>query len=220
MLFASDITAEAAALLNDQARAFYTDVNMLPHLKKSNEDLELILIASGAAVQRQESSTPIQVPVNVNNQVLTGIPDMFVPIRVIERASGSSDVFVLLDERAWEPNIRAASSLGYWTFRNNQIIFPPVSTAREVKVDYWRQLSPILNASSVEEILLSKTYLASRLAELCARYVGQNSEIADSLRDNEVSQAQDKLETIYVKNTQGSRSRRRRFSRSRTTLTR
>lgn len=221
-LLASDIIAEAAALLNDQGRALFIDGLMLPHLKKANEDLELIMIANGSAVQRQQSSAAIAVPASAFNQNLSlaTLTDMFVPIRVLERASGSTDVYVLMGEREWEPNIKATSSLAYWTFRNNQIIFPPLGAAREVIVDYWRQLSPITSTGSTEEILLSKTYLASRLAELCARYIGENNERADQLRDNEVSQAQNNLEIIYVKNSQGSRTRRRRFTRTKTVYTR
>lgn len=212
ILLASDCMDEAASLLNDTARLLFTNTAQLPYLKKANEDLELIMVANGSSSVKQKS-TILQVPSSTSDIVLTAIPDMFVPIRAWERNSGSTDLFSLLEERSWEPNMSPLSGLQYWTFRNNQIIFPPVSGNREVRVDYWRQLSPTVGPNSVQEVLLSKTYLASRTAELCARYIGENAARADALRDNEVSQAQDKLESIFIKNSQGGRTRRRRFSR-------
>lgn len=218
-LFASDCMDEAASLLNDTAKAMFTYTAQLPYLKKANEDLELIMIANGASVQRQRS-TNLLVVASTNNIVLSQIPDMFVPINVWERASGSTDLYVMLDFQSWEPNMNPIASLQYWTFRNNTIIFPPVQTNREVRVDYWRQLLPVTQSNSIEEILMSKTYLSARTAELCARYIGENESRANALRDNEVSLAQDNLETIYVKNNQSSRGRRRRFSRNRTVYAR
>lgn len=222
VLLARDCMDQSAAILNDTAKTLYTYVAQLPYLKIANDNLDLILIANGFSVQRRTTSTAIQVPSSTGNITLNlaVLTDMFLPIKLLERASGSSDVFVPLDERDWEPEIKAVSSLGLWVFRDNNIYFPPVTSAREVKVDYWRQLSTIIDSTSVEEVTLAKTYLSARCAELCARFVGENTEKADSIRDNEVSQAQENLERVYNKNSQGVRSRRRRFTRTRSTYSR
>lgn len=219
MLTAGDVADQAAAILNDSAKTLYTFAAQLPYLKKANEDLELLMVAAGVSVQRQTSAV-LPVPSSSIDISIAPPQDMFVPIRVWERLSGSTDLFVLMDEKDWEPEILATQSLIFWAFRNNRIYFPPVSSNREIRIDYWRQLIPVSKESSTEEILLSKTYLAARTAELCARYVGENTDRADEIRDNEVLQAKDGVERVYIKNDQGNRTRRRRFMRSRTTYVR
>lgn len=222
VLLASEVMDQTAALLNDTAKQFFTYAAQLPYLSKSNEDLELIMIASGISTNR-ETSVVVPVLANTTGNIilnLNSIQDMFVPIRLWERAQGSSELFTKMDEKDWTPEVKASTSLSYWTFRGNNIIFPPLSANREVKVDYWRQFAPTIASNSVQEVVMSKTYLAARTAELCARYIGENSDRANELRDNEVSQAQDSLERIYVKISQGNRTRRRKFSRTRTTYTR
>lgn len=213
-MIAGDIATAAAAILNDSAQALYTFAAQLPHIRKANEDLELLMAAAGISVTRQVS-TILPVPQSTSNIVLFNTPgDMFVPISILERLMGSTDQFIGVDEREWVPEILPTQSLSYWVFRNNKILFPPVSSDREVKIQYWRQLAPIATVNSVEEVLLSKTYLASRTAELCARYIGENTVRADEIRDNEVMQAKDGLERVYIKNSQGNRTRRRRFKRT------
>jgi len=95
---------------------------------------------------------------------------------------GSSDTtFRLMDEKDWEPETIPGSSLTYWAFRNNKVFTNGVIGTRQVKIDYWRELTAVTNQNSNEEIGGSKTYLSAKTAELVARYVGQNTEIADSL---------------------------------------
>ena len=207
----------SAALLNDTALALFTYAAQLPYLRRANEFLENLLISNGISVQLQNSTT-VSVLVSANNidlGTMTGYPsDMLLPIRLWER-SNSSQNFVLMTERELEPSYTPVSTLGIWEFRNNTIYVPGINATAQVKIDYWRQLSAITSSSSNEEVGGSKSYLEARTAELCARYIGQNAEIADSLLNNEVIPAQDMLERIYIKNSQGSRSRRRPFRRPR-----
>ena len=214
---ASDVMDESAALLNDVAKALFTYTAQLPYLKRANEALENLLIANGVSVQRQVGAVLSVAPStsNIDLSATIGYPsDMLLPIRCWERDGGATDqTFTMMDERDWEPEITPTSSLAYWTFRNNKIYIPGVTTTRDVKIDYWRQLTAIVSSGSNEEVMGAKTYLAAKTAEMCARYIGQNSEIADSLLSNEVAESKDLLERILVKNTQGTRSRRRRFTR-------
>lgn len=208
---------EAASLLNDSAKDLFTYTAQLPYLKRANESLENLLIVCGASVQRKGSAT-ITVPsstttTDLSNEV--GYPsDMLVPINVQERRD-SDDVWVGLTESSWEPDIQPTASIDFWSYHNGTIYIPPVSAQREVKINYWRQLSAITSSGSNEEINGSKTYLAAKTAELCARYIGQNKEIADDLLSIEVISAQDLLERMYIKNSQGTRARRRPYRRSR-----
>lgn len=224
-MLASEIMDESAALLNDTAKSLFTYAAQLPYLKRANEFLENLLIANGVAIQRQTSAvlTVVSSTTNIDLSVNVAYPsDMLLPIRLLERDGGAtSQDFGPMIETEWEPELRPTASIQFWTFRNNKIYTPGVTSTRDVKIDYWRQLTTITSSSSPEEVTGSKVYLAAKTAELCARYIGQNKEIADDLANIEVAPAQDLLERIYIKNSQGvGRSRRRRFTRPRVTYSR
>lgn len=228
---ASDVMDEAAGVfLNDAAKSTFTYVAMLPHLKKANEFLQNLLIACGVEVQRQTSAvitlaattySDVSTPIDLSASI--GYPsDMLLPINLRERDGGSlSQTFIPMYERDWEPDLKPVSSLTYWAFRNNKIYVPQVTSSRNILINYWRELTSITSANSNEEVAGAKNYLSAKTAELCARYIGQNTEIADALLVNEVGPAQDLLERIYIKNTQGSgRARRKRFTRPRVSYSR
>ena len=209
-VLASEIMDQSAALLNDAAKTLYSYVAQLPYLKKAAEDLELILIALGSSGLQRAESAALPVVANTADQVLAGVPtNLFIPINVWERKSGSTDEWDLMVEEEWEENVAQGTTLGSWTFRNNTIILPPVSENREVKIDYWRQLTAITSENTSAEVVGSKTYLAAKTAELCARYIGENVERADALLNVEVIPCRERLESIYVKNAQSLRVRRR-----------
>lgn len=213
---ASDVMNQAAAILNDTGLAVFSFVAQLPYLKMANEDLELILIACGVSIQRQVGAV-LSVPASTTDNDLSGVAgypsDMFFPIRLWESPDGSVGSFNLMTEKDWTPEVRPTAGLIFWAFRNNKIYTPGSTSARSVKIDYWRQLTSIISSSSNEEVAGALTYLAAKTAELCARFIGQNTDIADALLNGRVAQCQDVLERIYIKNTQGTRSRRRRFRR-------
>lgn len=221
---ASDVMDEAASLLNDTAKTLFTYAAQLPYLRRANEALENLLIACGISVQRQVSLVMTVAPsaVNIDLTANGSYPtDILLPIRCWERDGGSnSQTFSLMTERDWEPELNPTTSATYWTFRNNKIYIPGVTSSRDIKVDYWRQLTSITGQNSNEEVAGAKTFLAAKTAEMCARYIGQNKEVADDLLNIEVGDARDLLERIYIKNTQGTRSRRRRFSRPRANYSR
>lgn len=221
---ASDVMDEASILLNDVAKTQFTYSAQLPYLKRANELLENMMISWGVSPQRQTSAI-MTVPsstTEIDLSAVTGYPsDMLLPIKLFETDLGATTFGPPMIEQEWTPEVSATSTLTYWAFRNNKIYCPPVTQSRLVKIDYWRQLTSITSQSSNEEIGGAKTYLAAKTAELCARYIGQNKEIADDLFNIEVMPAQDTLERIYNKNSQASaRGRRKRFRRPRVVYTR
>lgn len=212
---ASDVMDAAAALLNDTSKSLFTYTAQLPHLRHANQHLENLMIVNGVSIQRQVSvvMTVNSSTSNIDLSLNVGYPsDMLVPIRAWEK--GAENTFTLMDEREWEPETDPRISFGVWIFRNNKIYLPPTTATRSIKIDYWRQLGAIVSQGDNEEIAGSQTYLAAKTAELCARYIGQNNDIANDLITFEVAPAQDLLERMYIKNNQGNRARRRRFKSS------
>lgn len=209
-LLASDVMDQTAGILNDTALSLYTYTAQLPYLKKSNEELEQHFAVYGVQVERKKSAAIV---VLAGALVLALPADFFLPIKLFERASGNvNDPWVPMTESSWEPDGTVpVNTLGYWAFRNNAINFVGSTVDRDVLLEYERTLAVITSSSSPEDYGPSKNFLASRTAELCARYVGQNKVLADDIRDNDVSMNFDSLIRVLVLNTQGSRQRRPRF---------
>jgi len=210
-LLASDVMDDSAVILNDVSRTLYSYTVQLPLLKFANRDLELLLINHGIPVTRERSAS---IDYTANSATITLPSDFLFPIKLFERADGSSDPWVPMIERDFESNtVNPQTTLTEWAFRDgNTINVVPCTVARDVQLLYERQIAVITSQSSSEEIVISRNYLAAKTAEYCARFIGRNEESANSIRDNESFRAQDALVRSFVLNEQGVRYRRPRFT--------
>jgi hypothetical protein len=212
-VLASDIMDGAAIILNDSAKSLYSYATQLPYLKKANQELEQELIIIGAPVQRTKSAT---ISVLANAKTLTLPSDFLIPLTLKERNSGSSDPWTDMVEKAFLPdNAIPDNLLRVWQFANNNINFVGSIINRDVLLNYDRMLAVINSQNSAEDFYLSSVYLSARTAELCARYIGMNKTMADQIRDDDVAAARDNLMRVFVLQSQGTSTRRPKFSTTR-----
>lgn len=206
---ASDVMDQSAVILNDVAKTNYTYAAMLPLLQKANQELEQQLIIYGASPVRLASPA---ITVLANAVSLTLPVDFLLPLRLFERLN-SSEQWQPMEEKRWNPeSYTPTTSLTYWAFYNNLINFPGATVGREVLLEYQRRLLVISTSGSTEDFYLTLSFLAARTAELCARYIGMNTTVADGIRDNDVFKAEDALFRVLVLNGQGVGARRRKFN--------
>ena len=99
------------------------------------------------------------------------------------------------------------NSVTQWAFRNNKIYFNPPLDDREVLLRYLRNIATIVDDNSTIDIDRSINFLASRTAELCARFKGRNPTKADEIKFNEVGPAEHRLINSFVRNSQKVRRR-------------
>jgi hypothetical protein len=210
-MLASEVMTQTAALLNDTGLSLYTYAVQLPYLQKANEDLEKKLSIMGAPQQRKQA---IITTLSAGNTTVDLPSDFLLPIRLFERNHGdSTNNWIPMAERDWEQeNAVQTVYLGQWAFRDNKIYVIGSTVAKDILLEYWRNLAVIADSSSTEDFAAAKGYLASRSAELCARYIGMNDVLADKIAVREVGQAEDELMRILVLNQQGTPQRRGRFS--------
>lgn len=206
---AGEIMNMAAALLNDAPRSLYTYVAQIPMLKLACQMLEdecdahehqINLISEYETIVTAGSRNP-SLPEN-----------FFVPITLQERQSGStSDAdYVPITEVPNVDDLRrvGTTSLNEWDYRHNCINFVPATTDREVRIYYWRSLTPLVDETTNLVIKRGQTYLEFKTAALCARFIGSaNINKADAL-DVHAQSALDTFLTLIVKNNQGKRRRR------------
>jgi hypothetical protein len=132
---ASECISAAAAYLNDFGLLTWTKERLFAHLLQAHKQLQVRLMLNGLPVIKKTSDI-IVVPVNqldLNDDQPT---DLVEPITVWERLSGSSDNFVEMKEKGWEPETTQSSELRYWTWYGELIKFLGATTIRDVKVKY------------------------------------------------------------------------------------
>lgn len=213
------IIPRIAARLNDSAQQMYTNDVILPLAQDAADELQAELDLYGILVLEHVTNPPIVVP--QMNPVVPGssisldglglLPlDMLEPQKLEERLSGSTDMFMPMIRRQWEPAILPTDSLRYWDYREENIFFIGATTDREIKISYIKRLVVINDVNSVISVNNSTLFMINRTAALCAEYIGENKTRADSLN----AQANDNMAWIIrigTKSKQGTRTRRRPF---------
>lgn len=209
-MLASEVMDQAASILNDTALSLYTYAVQTPYLKQATEVLQKRLAVFGIQVERVVSAS---ISVAANATYVTLPADFLLPVSLQERNVGENDdQWVDMDERAWEPITEPIAYIEYWSFRNNRVYIRECSVAKEVRMKYIRTLTAISSSNSTVDVDASKNYLAAKTAELCARYIGQNSDLANEIAGREVEACEDDLLRMYVLQGQSAnRGRRRPF---------
>lgn len=213
---ASDVFDGARSpFLNDLATNLYTNTILLPHLKTANEELEQILMIFGAPVQRVVSAA-VPIPSGTTSLIIGGLlpADFLLPLSLHERTTGdTAQSWVEMVPKDFEPENQIPTTMfKFYSFRNNGIYFPAATVNRDILLKYDRQLAVITGPNSPVDFYLSKRLLCARVAELAARYTGQNAGYADSLALREVEPRKDDIERIFTLQGQTVRARRPRFT--------
>jgi hypothetical protein len=205
-LLASDIFAGARALLNDTADEKYHDADLLPLLQIVYGDFLLSL---------DNNDIPSLDEISAITTVLAGattitLPSDFkTPIKLVERALGSTSTFNEVFPRAWEPEAIPSQMLLYWTYREDTVQVLPATTDREVKLYYVKDLT-IQGASSSIPILYADVVLKYALGSIAAEDIGENYVRADRL-GSKMAEALQKFLSRRVKGRQAFPVRRPAF---------
>jgi hypothetical protein len=212
----ASILPRVAARLNDPNQDIFTNAALIPFAQDAGDELQGQLELNGILVL-EAISTIIVFPVNLNptqgNLVSLGglglLPtDMYEPQRLEERLSGTTDMFMPMIRRQWEPNIQPTDELRYWVYRAEDIYFVGCTTQRDIKIYYLRHLVNVIDATSTIGVNNAQQFMITRIAALAARNIGENPTRADEL-DKEAEANMNWLIRIGVKSKQGTRTRRR-----------
>lgn len=190
-----------------------TDAVILPYAQDAADELQGELELNGILVL-EKISTIITVPINSTSLSTPSsgpslLPtDMLEPQKLTERLSGSTDLFMDMIRRQWEPQILPTDELRYWTYREEDIKFVGATTVRDIEIYYLKRLIVIAALTDTISVNNAQLFMITRTAALLARNIGENPTRADEL-DKEASDNMNWLLGIGVKNKQGARTRRR-----------
>jgi hypothetical protein len=167
---ASVVLAGARTLLNDDSGLMWTDAALLPKLSVAHRELQTFLRLRDAAVMKATSQI-VAVPLSASQSVMNfaGITDLDEPISLVERPSaGSLSSFIPMTEKDILPDIAAGATLTYWRWYQETIVFPPCTVNREVRMEYWRNITPPANGGASLVINNAEMYMTQRVAALAA----------------------------------------------------
>jgi len=208
-MLVSEVVADAAALMNDVPRAIWTDAVLLPYYQKAHRELVEVLENHSVPILKETSALTTVVAAATS---ITTITDIRVPLKLWERASGSTDLFGSMTETEWEPEIDLTSELRYWSWRENVIVFPGATTDRQVKLQYIKTLDAPSSVNASVTVPEARIFLSARTAAICAALAGGNFERAAAL-DSDAQEALWRTINSMVKTMQGLPARRRGYRR-------
>lgn len=214
MSFAASVSLdEARALLNDPSGATYTDVKLLPYLKRAYEELSNNLALQEVPLTLGRTAA---ITVTAGSTTLTAISGMLMPVFLEERAPGDATYMDMIP-RVWEPDIQPGSTLGFWTWREENIRFPAATANREVRVTFIESLTQLTDGTSLVLASNANGFLAAKTASLVATFIMNNPKKAEAL-NQEAGRALSILISLAVKGNQLLSVRRRPYGTARRLL--
>lgn len=213
------IYLSARALLNDQGTALFTNTTLEPLLQLALRDLEAAeVLEDGPLVNRYSANATVAALTTVWTGQATAIGAgnaIIFPMKMEERTVGSvleSD-WVDMTFKDTLPNQVMGTTLDFWTWRIEQIVFLGATTAREVRL-WYKGIIDVTPSGGVITILSPSVhnFLAFKTAEYAAATIGQNADIASAMSQY-AAQKLEEILGIIDKNNQKVPIRRKGYTR-------
>lgn len=176
----SVVLSTSRTLLNDDNATLWTDAVLIPKVVQAHRELQTKLRFAAAPVMRKMMAG---VTVSAAATGFAAPPtDLVEPIRLWEKApTDPVTSYVPMTEVDPLPDNLAATTLIYWQWINEAVLFLGASVDRMVKMLYWRAIpwtsSPPASTDTIG-FINGELYLAPRVAALAAGSVGDEKVFA------------------------------------------
>lgn len=203
----ADVLLSARSVyLNDPSAVRLPDTKLIPALKVAQGMLETSLEENGVQCKNKTEDKVIAAGV----LEYTPLPaDYIWPVKLEERASGSSDLFVPMSMRRWTPQEFKGDFLKYWTWNSDKIQFLGANTDREVRL-YYQATFPALNIATDAVYGYAHEYYSAKVAGFAHFFLEQSPTLAAEC-DRIAETHLDQIIRILVKKGQAMPVRRRPF---------
>lgn len=194
------VNLEARALLNDVGAAVFTDAVLAPFGLIAYRDLQLHMMHNNIPIEKKIDTLTT---INAGVLLYPNPSDMVEPLTLFERTPGTTDTFIEMIQRDWEPQLQQTDHLRFWCWREEKITLLGSTAAREVKLEYIKGLTAVAfnTPATVIPVQQCDAYMGPRIAELASMYIGNNPSRAEQCAEK----ADEGLELILgvaVKNKQ------------------
>jgi len=214
-MIAKDVMQQSRIFLNDVAASSFTDDVLLPFLQTAWAEMAELFEENELPATNNTSAV---IPVTTTQFDIGGptgpaLPQDLIEIQgVYERPTGTLNDFTEVVKRDFLPKTSVLTNvLGVYVWQGQVIKFLGANTNIDVKLDYLANVfNPLIDPSSIVNIINAKTSLAYRTAGLAASMIGENPDRAAEL-NGFASTAAERLINISMKGQQAIASRRRPF---------
>lgn len=215
---AEQVFINAAALLNDQAQAVYTNTVQIPYLNMALNELQETFEQNNIPVTNSTSAV-IRVNAGVTEigfgLPAPSLPDDLIEIQYVWQRVRNTDPWVPLAPRTdFLPEYMEGVETPYfiwWAWQDQKIKLQSANGDNDLKLDYIKSIFPIVtNEDDQLEVINCLSFLQYRTAALCAQFIGENKTRADDLNSFAVLSL-DRSLGISTKGTQAILTRRRPF---------
>jgi hypothetical protein len=215
---AGDVFELAAAVLNDQVQAVYTDAVQMPYLNIAILDLKRQLQLNNVPVTN-DTSAVITIPANTDELEIGGttpcLPADLIEIQQLwQRWSGTENPFLPIQKFEFLPHYwddTQTSQIPAWSWIAQKTKFISANIALDLKVDYIADIIPaITDADDEISVLNAMGYLVYQTAGHCAMFIGSNESRA-SVNYTLAKGSLDEILGISSKGRQSIYTRRRPF---------
>ncbi len=221
---AGQITALVRSLLNDAQGNLFTDALLLPYANSAYRKLQRTLANAGGggflqddvllvvqAVAQADASLQVSITdaTAPPNQLPT---DLLVPLKLWERANGSSDEFVEMSDVSQHgglPSRAQDTVLSVWEWRADGIYFVGATQNVQVRLRYLKAYPDLTDATS--PVLVRNAQEAIAFATAALAGWARGSPLAEKW-DDAAADALEDLVSAAVRREQQSARRRRPFS--------
>lgn len=210
---AATVMDRAAALLNDSSLSIFTYVAQIPYLNVALDELQELFEENNIPSTNKVSAV---IPITTGTVTLdgaAGLPSDLVEIQSLgERTTGTTDTFIPMIRVEFLPQTLVQTmQLIYWAWIGEVIKFIGATSDRDVELNYIASLFSTITASTdTISAINSRSFLAYRTAALCAEFIGENPERAESLNADAIL-ALSRTLNISTKGRQSIVTRRRPF---------
>ena len=186
----TSLLARSAALLNDQERANYTDIVLLPYLNISLSELQEIFELNNIPVTN-ETSAVIAVPSATSVIGFTTVPSLpsnLVEIQQLWESQTGLNLWTPVTKKEFlTASILGSVSLtmfGVWAWIDQEIHVRAAVNPIDLKLDYIKSLFTELTIGQLgvqNTILNTDSFFVNRVAALGAEFIDENLTRADKL---------------------------------------
>ena len=186
----TSLLARSAALLNDQDRANYTDVVLLPYLNIALSELQEIFELNNIPVTSNSSAT-IAVAAGISAIGFTTVPALpvdLVEIQELFESQTNQNNWVHVTKREYLTNAILAttplSMFGIWVWQEQQIRVRAAVNPIDLRLDYIKSIfveQTVPSLGQQNTVLNTDTFIAYRVAGLASEFIDENLTRADKL---------------------------------------
>lgn len=206
-----DVMVNVASLLNDPDLTDYTPEVMTRYLNLAIEELNEHLAEANISLTNQVSQ--VITILKGDNKIINPPIDIIEIQELGERAKGSNDSFINLPRKEFPENYPPSSSLLFWCYQGQKILFNPngATTDREVQLKYiCSAIKRIADQYGVIGSWNASSFLSYKTAALLSQFVGEN-ETRSGILNEQAELALERIVGISNKGKQQIMTRHRPF---------